>query len=82
MGYHCRMPVRITRREPATRGYAGRPSLANMRGFVIIDRRPGRVVGSSDAGSPPPQRGEPMPEEMGSDPFEDRHNGAASLGIP
>jgi hypothetical protein len=53
-----------------------------MRGSVVSDRRPVRALESSDAGPSPPQRDEPMPEEKASDPFEDRHNGAASLGIP
>ena len=82
MGYHCQMPAQLTRRDPAARGNAGPPSLPNMWGSVVSDRRPGRPLEPSDAGSSPPQRGEPEPEEKASDPFEDRHSGAASLGIP
>jgi hypothetical protein len=53
-----------------------------MRGFMANDRWPARPLEWSDAGSSARERDEPMPEEKASDPFEDRQNGAASLGIP
>jgi hypothetical protein len=53
-----------------------------MRGSVVSDRMPGRPPQSSDAGPTLAQRGDPLPEENASERFEDRHNGAASLGIP
>jgi len=81
MGYHWQMLVGFTRRVPAARR-AGQPSLPNMRGSVASDHWPGRPPQSSDSRPATPQHGEPKPEDTASEPFEDRRNGAASLGIP
>lgn len=80
MGYHCQMLIHLTRRESAAR-CAGRRSIPNARGSVVSDRR-GRAPQSSEAGREGRQRGEPVGEQIAPEPFEDRHNGAASLGIP
>ena len=53
-----------------------------MRDSVVSDPGPGRPLQRYDAGLRAPPRGELMSEEKASDPFEERHNGAASLGIP
>jgi hypothetical protein len=82
MGYHCSLLVRLARLEPMPRSCAGRPSLPNMRGPVVSEGTPGRRPRSPDGGPARHRRGEPMPEEYASERFEDRHHGAASLGIP
>jgi hypothetical protein len=51
-------------------------------GPLASDRSPARPPQSSDAGPAPSQHGEPKLEQNASEPFDDRHNGAASLGIP
>lgn len=67
---------------PAARVGTGPPSLPNPQAPVVSDRRPGRPPQSSDARPATSQHGEPKPEQNASEPFEDRHNGAAGLGIP
>jgi hypothetical protein len=51
-----------------------------MRGSVASDRRSGRPPQSPDEESATLER--PEREENAPEPFEDRHNGSASLGIP
>lgn len=82
MGYHCQMLVRPTQLGLAARAGTGRRSLPNPQTALVNDRGPGRPTHSSDAGPATPQHGELKPEQNASEPFEDRHNGAASLGVP
>lgn len=82
MGYHYQMLVRGIRREPATRGCAGWPSLPNTRDSVVSHGMPGRSPQLSDAARAAPRRTEPTADGEASEPFEDRRNGAANLGIP
>lgn len=75
--------VRLTRREPAAGGYAKWAESTQQAGTPGVgDSTLGRPPPSSDAGPATRQRVELTPGGKESEPFEDRHNGAASLGIP